>query len=122
VSELDKILVRLRRELGASGIASEDGLLGPLPSRRRADRLWAVTAERPYLARPGRIGRMRGAALLPLKALLRRTMRWYVEPLATDQREFNATALRLVDEQHQATLRALERLEERISALEQRGQ
>ncbi len=48
-------------------------------------------------------------------------MRWYVEPLATDQREFNATVLRLVDEQHQQTLRALERLEERVSALEQRG-
>lgn len=121
MSELDKIVVRLRHELGASGIASEDGLLGPLPSRRRADRLWAVTAERPYLARPGTLGRIRGAALLPLKALLRRTMRWYVEPLATDQREFNATVLRLVDEQHQQTLRALERLEERVSALEQRG-
>ncbi len=63
MSELDKIVVRLRHELGASGIASEDGLLGPLPSRRRADRLWAVTAERPYLARPGTAGRIRGAAL-----------------------------------------------------------
>ena len=121
MSELDKIVVRLRHELGASGVAAEDGLLGPLPSRRRADRLWAVTAERPYLARPGTLGRMRGAALLPLKAVLRRTMRWYVEPLATDQREFNATVLRLVDEQHQQTMRALERLEERLSALEQRG-
>jgi hypothetical protein len=121
VSELDKIVVRLRHELGASGVSAEDGVLGPLPSRRRADRLWAVTAERPYLARPGTLGRIRGAVLLPLKAVLRRTMRWYVEPLATDQREFNATVLRLFDEQHQQTMRALERLEERVSALEQRG-
>jgi hypothetical protein len=121
MSELDKIVVRLRHELGASGVASEDGLLGPLPSRRRADRLWAVTAERPYLARPGPAGRVRGAALMPLKAILRRAMRWYVEPLATDQREFNATVLRLVDEQHRQILQALERLEERVSALEQRG-
>jgi hypothetical protein len=80
-----------------------------------------VTAERPYLARPGTVGRIRGGALLPLKAVLRRMMRWYVEPLATDQREFNAIVLRLVDEQQQQTLRALERLEERVSALEQRG-
>jgi hypothetical protein len=122
MSEFDKILIRLRHELGASGIASEDGVLGPLPSRRRADRLWAVTAERPYLARAGTRGRIRGAALLPLKAVLRRMMRWYFEPVAIDQREFNATVLRLVDEQHQQTLRALERLEERVDALDQRGQ
>ena len=122
MSELDKIVVRLRNELGASGIPSEDGVLAPLPSRRRADRLWAVSAERPYLTRPGVLGRIRGAALLPLKAVLRRTMRWYVQPLATDQREFNATVLRLVDEQHQQTFRALERLEKRISALEHRAE
>ena len=35
-------------------------------------------------------------------------MRWYVEPLAYDQRSFNAAALRLVDdlEQRVATLEA----------------
>ena len=120
MSEIDKIIVRLRRELAASGVTTDDGSLGALPSRRRAERLWAVTAERPYLAKPGLIGRARGAALVPVKAFLRRAMRWYVEPLATDQREFNATVLRLVDEQHQQTMRALDRLEQRISALEQR--
>jgi hypothetical protein len=34
-------------------------------------------------------------------------MRWYVEPLAYDQRSFNAAALRLVDD-----------LEQRVTALE----
>jgi uncharacterized small protein (DUF1192 family) len=34
-------------------------------------------------------------------------MRWYVEPLAYDQRSFNAAALRLVDD-----------LENRVAALE----
>jgi hypothetical protein len=29
---------------------------------------------------------------------LRKAMRWYVEPLAYDQRSFNAAALRLVDD------------------------
>ena len=33
-----------------------------------------------------------------MKAVLRKMMRWYVEPLAYDQRSFNAAALRLIDD------------------------
>jgi uncharacterized protein YlxW (UPF0749 family) len=33
-----------------------------------------------------------------VKAVLRKLMRWYVEPLAYDQRSFNAALLRLVDD------------------------
>lgn len=33
-----------------------------------------------------------------MKAVLRKLMRWYVEPLAYDQRSFNAAMLRLVDD------------------------
>ena len=33
-----------------------------------------------------------------MKAVLRKLMRWYVEPLAYDQRSFNAAALRLIDD------------------------
>ena len=33
----------------------------------------------------------------PLKSVLRKAMRWYVEPLAVDQRRFNAAVLRLAD-------------------------
>jgi hypothetical protein len=54
--------------------------------------------------------------LRPPKAVLRRLMRWYVEPLATDQRQFNAAALMLVDELHEQLLR----LEVRVRALEDR--
>ena len=68
------------------------------PARRQLDDLWAVTAERPFRSRPGRWGRVRGLALIPLKAVLRRLMRWYVEPLAFEQREFNAGMVRLADE------------------------
>jgi len=39
--------------------------------------------------------------------VLRKLMRWYVEPLAYDQRSYNAALLRLVDDQ-----------ERRIAALE----
>jgi hypothetical protein len=32
-------------------------------------------------------------------------MRWYVEPLASDQRSFNAAALRLIDDLQQQVVR-----------------
>ncbi len=44
--------------------------------------------------RPG----VRGGLGTPVKAVLRKLMRWYVEPLAYDQRSFNAAALRLIDD------------------------
>ncbi len=68
------------------------------PARRReADSLWAVSAERPFLSRPGTLGRARGIVLTPAKSVLRKLMRWYVEPFAAEQRRFNAAVLRLVD-------------------------
>jgi hypothetical protein len=50
---------------------------------------------------------VRGGIGTPVKAVLRKTMRWYVEPLAYDQRSFNAAALRLIDD-----------LEQRVASLE----
>jgi hypothetical protein len=50
---------------------------------------------------------VRGGLGTPVKAVLRRLMRWYVEPVAYDQRSFNAAALRLIDD-----------LEERVARLE----
>ena len=41
---------------------------------------------------------VRGGLGTPVKAVLRKLMRWYVEPLAYDQRSFNAAALRLIDD------------------------
>jgi hypothetical protein len=118
-AEIGAIVERLRAELESfptAGAGAGDEPLGPLPSRRRAEKLRGVTAERPYLARAGTWGRVRGLVLQPPKAVLRRLMRWYVEPLATDQRQFNAAALMLVDELHEQLLR----LEARVRALEDR--
>ena len=42
--------------------------------------------------------RRRGGIGTPVKAVLRKLMRWYVEPLAYDQRSFNAATLRLIDD------------------------
>ena len=63
-------------------------------ARAQAERLWPVTAERPFVGRPG----LQGAVAKPLKVVLRRLMRWYVEPLAADQRAFNDAVLKLLDD------------------------
>ena len=110
--ELDALVDRLREEVQLSR-GTSDGI-ADLPARRELTRLWAVTAERPNLYRPGRWGRVRGALLVPPKAVLRRLLRWYVEPLATDQRAFNSAVLRLADEMS-AQLSALD---ERLKRLE----
>jgi hypothetical protein len=110
--ELNALVDRLREELHASG-ATADGA-AEHRARRELERLWAVTAERPNLYRPGRWGRLRGALLVPPKAVLRRLLRWYVEPLATDQRAFNSGVLRLADE----LAADLAHLEERVLQLE----
>jgi hypothetical protein len=69
-----------------------------LTARREANRFAAVSADRPYYYRPGRLGRTRGLLLLPMKAVLKKLMRWYVEPVAHDQRQFNGAAVRMFDE------------------------
>ena len=97
-AELDLTVERLKEALRATGVDDGDGSAGYLRARRELDRLWAVSAERPFLSRPGFWGRLRGLVLISPKAVLRRLMRWYVEPLATDQRQFNAGVLRLADE------------------------
>jgi SAM-dependent methyltransferase len=135
-AEFDAILARLR-EAVEQGEAELDGTAVDRFSarRREAEGLWAVSAERPFLDRPGPLGRVRGLALGPVKSVLRKLMRWYVEPLATDQRRFNAVVLHLLDalservEAGRAALddssaaqsrRAVE-LEERQTRLERRG-
>jgi SAM-dependent methyltransferase len=101
--EVEKLISRLEFELSRSG--SPDGRAGqaiaPLAARAEAERLAGVTADRPYLYKPGLAGRIRGIVLIPLKFVLRKLMRWYVEPVAADQRAFNASVLRLSDSLHQ---------------------
>ena len=92
------LYARLRQEVARSGAAPSVGA-GTNPSERRAlrdeaERLWPVSADRNLRLRPG----VRGGVGTPVKAVLRKLMRWYVEPLAYDQRSFNAAVLRLVDD------------------------
>jgi hypothetical protein len=92
--EVDAIVSRLRAELdaGASGESGGDG--SAWAARAQAERFWAVTADRPFVRRAGLWGRLRGALLLPAKVVLRKLMRWYVEPAFAQQRDFNASVLK----------------------------
>ena len=87
---------QLKEEVRRSGAAP--GEVGDADDRHaaraEAERLWPVSADRNLRLRPG----VRGGAGTPVKAVLRKLMRWYVEPLAYDQRSFNAAVLRLVDD------------------------
>src|SRR3989440_3985346 len=92
------LFARLKEEVRhAPGLDVSDGFnRGLVRARLRSvgERWWPVTAERPLERRPG----LRGAVLYPVKKVLRRLMRFYVEPFAADQRAFNDSALKLVDE------------------------
>jgi SAM-dependent methyltransferase len=84
--DVQALLERLRDELrwGANG----SSLTLRARARSAAEQFWAVTAERPpHGSPPTRL----------LKKALRKAMRWYVEPLAQQQRSFNDAALKLID-------------------------
>ena len=104
--DVDALFASLKEEIRRSGADPGAGSRGAgdrLAAREEAERLWPVSADRALRLRPG----VRGGLGTPVKAVLRKLMRWYVEPLAYDQRSFNAAALRLIDD-----------LEERVARLE----
>jgi hypothetical protein len=95
--DVEELFQALREEVRRSG--ADPGAAGGDEDERRiaraeAERLWPVSADRSLRLRPG----VRGGIGTPVKAVLRKLMRWYVEPLAYDQRSFNAAALRLIDD------------------------
>jgi hypothetical protein len=88
---------QLKQEVRRSGAAPGEAGAGDderHAARAEAERLWPVSADRSLRLRPG----VRGGVGTPAKAVLRKLMRWYVEPVAYDQRSFNAAALRLIDD------------------------
>ncbi len=99
ISEVDvaALFERLKYEVRRSG--ADPGASAGSPTERcalrdEAERLWPVSADRSLRLRPG----VRGGLGTPVKGVLRKLMRWYVEPVAYDQRSFNAVALRLIDD------------------------
>jgi hypothetical protein len=106
--EVDLIVARLHRELRRSvEPGREDDGGGPARGlSAQAEQFSHVSLDRPLLYKPGTWGRIRGTLLAPAKLVLRKLMRWYVEPAFAQQRDFNASALV-----------ALEQLGERVDAL-----
>src|SRR2546421_10644674 len=97
-TDVAALFARLKEEIRAAGPRG-DGVTPTqvrLSVRDQAERLWAVSAERPLVGKAG-----------PVKLLLRRLMRWYVEPAMADPRAFHDAVLKLVDH-----------LDERISRLQ----
>src|SRR5436305_14191108 len=85
--EVSQVYERLRDALDrdARPVSSARGL---------AERFWPVTAEQPLQRRPG----PKGWLAFQVKRVLRKLMRWYVEPALADQRIVNDALLRLVDD------------------------
>jgi len=118
--DVQALLERLREELRWGGNGSS--LSTRARARSAAEQFWAVTAERPpHGSAPARF----------VKRALRKAMRWYVEPLAQQQRSFNDAALKLVDALFEELdrvgadrdrhARLVRELEERLLRLERRG-
>ncbi|MDQ2967627.1 MAG: class I SAM-dependent methyltransferase [Actinomycetota bacterium] len=112
---------RLREELRRGAVHEDSGGAEFASTRALAERFWPVTAERPAGGGPKGV----------LKRFLRKLMRWYVEPLAADQRVYNDSVLKLVDalsERADASTaaraeaeRLVRELEERLARLERRA-
>ena len=92
-AEVDAVALfeQLREEIRRGGAGAEGARA---TWRAQAERMWPVSAERPLERRPG----IKGAIAYPVKRLLRPLLRWYVEPLAAEQRAFNDAVLKLVDD------------------------
>jgi hypothetical protein len=95
--EYQALIDRLRGELERGTSVPQGGGRSDAPClvvRDLAERSWIVSFDRPVERRPG----LRGALTHPLKLVLRRLMRWYVEPFAAEQRTFNDAVLKLLDD------------------------
>jgi SAM-dependent methyltransferase len=113
----ERLREELRRGAGTGGGPGSE-FAG---TRALAERFWPVTGEREAGGGPKGF----------VKRILRKFMRWYVEPLAADQRVYNSSLLKLVDalsERADTTAASSERvqqllreLEERLTRVERRG-
>jgi hypothetical protein len=86
-SDVDRVYEELKR-------AIDRDTRDPAAMRGLAGRFWAVSADKPLERRGGAKGRLAYA----VKRVLRKLMRWYVEPALAEQRIVNDALLRLVDD------------------------
>src|SRR3954467_11444855 len=84
---VDRVYEELKRAIDRAPRA-------PAAMRGLAERFWAVSADKPLERRPG----VKGRLVFQVKRVLRKLMRWYVEPAFAEQRIVNDALLRLVDD------------------------
>ncbi|MBA3734292.1 MAG: class I SAM-dependent methyltransferase [Actinobacteria bacterium] len=104
---------RLREELRRGAVQGDSRGAEFASTRALAERFWPVTAERQAGGGPKGL----------VKRFLRKLMRWYVEPLAADQRVFNDSVLKLVDalsERADSASAAREQAEQLVRELQER--
>jgi hypothetical protein len=95
---VDEVVARLKEAVDRDSrdVVSTRGL---------AERFWPVSADKPLVRRAG----PKGWLAFQVKRILRKVMRWYVEPAFAEQRIVNDALLRLVDD----LARRLDELERR---------
>ena len=86
-ADVDRVYEELKR-------AIDRDARDPSTMRGLAERFWAVSADKPLEQRPG----PKGWLAFQVKRVLRKLMRWYVEPAFAEQRIVNDALLRLVDD------------------------
>jgi hypothetical protein len=86
-ADVDRVYEELKR-------AIDRDARDPAAMRALAERFWPVSADKPLERRPG----AKGWVAFQVKGVLRKLMRWYVEPAFAEQRIVNDALLRLVDE------------------------
>jgi hypothetical protein len=86
-ADVDRVYEELRR-------AIDRDARDPATMRGLAERFWPVSADKPLERRPGAMGWV----AYRVKLVLRKLMRWYIEPAFAEQRIVNDALLRLVDE------------------------
>jgi len=86
-ADVDRVYEELKR-------AIDRDARDPATMRGLAERFWPVSADKPLERRPG----VKGWLAYRVKLVLRKLMRWYVEPAFAEQRIVNDALLRLVDD------------------------
>ncbi|HLY94615.1 MAG TPA: hypothetical protein VKP14_07195 [Gaiellaceae bacterium] len=86
-ADVDRVYEELKR-------AIDRGTRDLVTVRGLAERFWPVSADKPLERRAG----AKGWAAFQTKRLLRKLMRWYVEPALAEQRIVNDALLRLIDD------------------------
>ena len=86
-ADVDRVYEELKR-------AIDRDARDPAAMRALAERFWPVSADKPLARRPG----AKGWLAFQVKRVLRKLVRWYVEPAFAEQRIVNDALLRLVDD------------------------